>query len=491
MSASDLTELVIMPGQDYKDICDAVRSKTGQTDLLKSGDIASAIDNIEAGDLEKFITGEITTIENDSIVKIGRGAFAYTNIQKVNLPNCTEIEPYAFYQSQNLKEIYFPKCTTMGTYSFGKPSLIEGFYFPEVISIGTSCFSESTAVYMIIPKCQTISNSCFRYCEKLQYIYAPLLETIEPYAFSECISLKEAEFEKVTTIRIYSFYGSTNLFYLTLPSTTKVTLQNSNAFLDTPFANNEGYIFVPSSLVNTYKQDSVWGNYQERIYGMEPIIINRNKNSFVEQNKSKTYVLDLKFFDSIPLVIFSNPSLCRISSHEITQSNLTFTIEGVSTGVDYIEIIATTGQQQASIEFPVEITEKLPYEVINRTSDYGFEINANNYYESNNKGINNSCAVCRVIFNFSEQTQVHFDCINYAETSYDYGLLSNLDTELTLTYSADNSSNIFKSFKESDTSSVQTVTYTIPEGEHFIDIKYIKDVSQSSNTDSLQFKIRL
>jgi hypothetical protein len=29
MAANDLSELVIMPGKDYIDICNAVRSKTG------------------------------------------------------------------------------------------------------------------------------------------------------------------------------------------------------------------------------------------------------------------------------------------------------------------------------------------------------------------------------------------------------------------------------------------------------------------------------
>ena len=46
---------VIMPSQDYKDICDSVRDKTGKTDLLKSTDISD----------------EIKAISGDSLVKIG------------------------------------------------------------------------------------------------------------------------------------------------------------------------------------------------------------------------------------------------------------------------------------------------------------------------------------------------------------------------------------------------------------------------------------
>ena len=44
-----LTEMVVMPGADYRAICDSVRAKTGGTALLKSGEVAPAIDGIGAG----------------------------------------------------------------------------------------------------------------------------------------------------------------------------------------------------------------------------------------------------------------------------------------------------------------------------------------------------------------------------------------------------------------------------------------------------------
>lgn len=44
-----MTDYVIMPGTDYQSICDAVREKTGGTDLLKSGDVAGRIQTINTG----------------------------------------------------------------------------------------------------------------------------------------------------------------------------------------------------------------------------------------------------------------------------------------------------------------------------------------------------------------------------------------------------------------------------------------------------------
>ena len=41
-----LTDYVIMPGTDYQAICDAVRSKSGETGVYKSGELAVAIEGI-------------------------------------------------------------------------------------------------------------------------------------------------------------------------------------------------------------------------------------------------------------------------------------------------------------------------------------------------------------------------------------------------------------------------------------------------------------
>lgn len=123
-------------------------------------------------------------------------------------------------------------------------------------------------------------------------------------------------------------------------------------------------------------------------------------------------------------------------------------------------------------------------------ASYGFELNSNNYYESKNKGVDNSYAICRVKLNLGTKAKVTFNCINYGEANYDYGLLGNVDTALTLSASAD--SNVAKSFKGSSQLNIQTFAYSvITEGEHFIDVKYIKDGSVNNNNDTLQFTVEI
>ena len=121
---------------------------------------------------------------------------------------------------------------------------------------------------------------------------------------------------------------------------------------------------------------------------------------------------------------------------------------------------------------------------------YGFSLNANSYYESTNKGVNSSYAMAKLNFTTDGSYKLYLDCINYAETNYDFGILSELDKTLQMSATVD-STNVKKNFKGSSRPSVQTVDYgQIVKGSHYIYIKFRKDSAASSNYDSLKFKVR-
>lgn len=122
---------------------------------------------------------------------------------------------------------------------------------------------------------------------------------------------------------------------------------------------------------------------------------------------------------------------------------------------------------------------------------YGFEKQADEYWQSTNKGVSNSCSVCKVVFNMNTDGTAVFDCINHAEANYDYGVIGNVDTELSITGIDDTSYNIAKSFKDSNSSSVQTYRMVISSGEHFVYVKYRKDNSKDENDDIFKFKVSI
>lgn len=130
------------------------------------------------------------------------------------------------------------------------------------------------------------------------------------------------------------------------------------------------------------------------------------------------------------------------------------------------------------------------YSVTNISATYGFEVNGNGYYESNNQGHSSSAAVCRVDFHLPVAATITFSVINYAESTYDFGLLSDIDETLSTSSSAD-SSNVYWSGQDNNSSSVQTVTYTMSAGDHFVYVKYFKDNYTDSYNDSLQFKVAI
>lgn len=123
-------------------------------------------------------------------------------------------------------------------------------------------------------------------------------------------------------------------------------------------------------------------------------------------------------------------------------------------------------------------------------TSYGFELNGSGYYESNNKGRSSSTALCVVSFHMPIDGTVTFSLINYAESTYDFGLLGEIDKTLSTSASAD-SSNVHWSGKNNNSASVQTVTYSMPAGDHEVYVKYFKDNYTDDNNDSLQFKVAI
>ena len=172
-----------------------------------------------------------------------------------------------------------------------------------------------------------------------------------------------------------------------------------------------------------------------------------------------------------------------------------------------ITIIPSDPQLTLALDNGVDITSQLVggvptnnYTIDTQVSgaSYGFNLNSSTgYYVSTNNGVNKSASVARVNMDFESDCLVTIQYINYAEEDYDYGMFGNLDTAVAtdgLTASSggslpSDSTSHYKIAKCSNSTSTQTVTYEVPAGEHFIDVKYGKDDASDSGNDSLQWKI--
>lgn len=116
-------------------------------------------------------------------------------------------------------------------------------------------------------------------------------------------------------------------------------------------------------------------------------------------------------------------------------------------------------------------------------AQYGFALNSNGYYESQNKGVDNSYAMCKIVSRSNVPGFIEIRYIRYAENA-DYGLISTVDTMLSMNYNTDSTAT-----KLANSAEEQAMYIAFPAGEHFVCVKYKKDSSVSNNNDSLQFKI--
>lgn len=139
------------------------------------------------------------------------------------------------------------------------------------------------------------------------------------------------------------------------------------------------------------------------------------------------------------------------------------------------------------------------YDVEN-VGGYGFDLNSNGYYVSNNKGVSKTASVCRVNFYVPVSATVTFQFVNYAEQGYDFGVFGNIDVALNHNYYSagssgatisDSSYKLACNTSSYNNTNVHTLTYNMQAGEHFIDVKYSKDDASDANSDTLQFKVSI
>ena len=178
---------------------------------------------------DALINGNLTQYTNNRVTSIGRAFDYFSNLTTVSFPAATTIGSYAFYYCTDLTTVSFPSATT-------------------------------------------IENNAFQYCSSLKTANFPVCTTIGDSAFQYCSNLTTANFPKATTIGSNAFYCCSKLTSLYLTGSSVVTLGNSSAFYSTPMktalSGKYGSIYVPASLLTSYKAATNWTYYSARIVGI-------------------------------------------------------------------------------------------------------------------------------------------------------------------------------------------------------------------------------
>lgn len=230
---------------------DAANSEVGaQTDIIALiKEAANTLPNANGGE-EKMILRNFTNYTNNTLSSMGYGAFAFhSTLQSVNLPNCLRVGNSGFAYCSSLTTVNMPKCSYVYTYGFRECIALSSITLPACKILRYAFYECENLAYVSVPSLTALSSGAFVRCSALQSFVLPsTCSQIYPAAFQECTQLSNLKLE--------------------YPGV--VALSNVNAFNSSPMSKSSytgafGSIYVPASLVSSYKTATNWATYADRI----------------------------------------------------------------------------------------------------------------------------------------------------------------------------------------------------------------------------------
>lgn len=259
---------------ELKGIGDAIREKTGETELIPLKEMADAILSISGGESVGYSSityneddtvtltqtnGAIRTMtceydgdklvglkygnevipltyEDDVLVGIGGmevdmgNAPSDTRLKEIIEGTLTElvddtittVRNYGFYYS-TVQNVDLPNCTSVGQRGFSECSKLVSANLPNCESIGIAGFASSDALVSVnLQNCKTINAQSFINCEKLTSANLPNCESVLDYGFSGCSALASVVLPNCKKLGAEAFKSCAKLTSIVLPNCTTV-----------------------------------------------------------------------------------------------------------------------------------------------------------------------------------------------------------------------------------------------------------------------------
>ena len=254
----------------------------------------------------------IQTVNLPYATTVGNSAFKYCySLTQVSLPVCKSIGKSAFYGCSSLSQISLPMCSYIGNNAFTSCSSLTQVNLPVCSYIGCGAFSNCRSLTQVnLPMCSYIDSNVFQYCRSLTQVSLPVCSYIGSFALSSCFSLTQVNLPMCgyigTNAFVYcsslskvslpvcsyigtgAFYGCSLLTRVSLPMCSFISdgafknctslsiitivyssicsLNNLSAFSNTQITSSTGSIYVPASLVDSYKSAKNWSYFSTQIF---------------------------------------------------------------------------------------------------------------------------------------------------------------------------------------------------------------------------------
>ena len=162
------------------------------------------------------------------------------------------------------------------------PNLV---YTPSVLSSNAELFSGCTALKNVkLESLTRVPSSIFSNCTALESVkFSDSLNHFESSGFQNCgLEIFDTKSNDAISITVDSNALSySKIKHFIIRSATRATLSNVNAFSNCPIKFEEGGIYVPSTLLDSYKSATNWSTYAANIY---PIVLDENNEVILRTN---------------------------------------------------------------------------------------------------------------------------------------------------------------------------------------------------------------
>lgn len=239
-------------------IADAIRAKNGTSNTYKPSEMASAIESIPtsggSGNIDALINRSITEISSN-VALVGESAFA----------NCTALVSADFPLATKVSHTAFDDCTSLQSVN--------------------------------VPLATNIGQQTFRNCTGLTSVNLPCATFINSNAFYKCENLVTADLGSTTYVSGYSFANCYNLKAVVMRSTEKNDLVATSAFNNcyrilgtvnstyNPDGLQDGYFYVPASVIDSYKESSDWGTWATQFRALEDYTVDGTITGALDESK--------------------------------------------------------------------------------------------------------------------------------------------------------------------------------------------------------------
>ena len=115
----------------------------------------------------------------------------------------------------------------------------------------------------------SVGPYAFYNCTNLNSVNVPVATKIDTHSFYQCTYLTRVDLSAATIINAAAFGYCKKLETLILRNTQLTALTVQNSFNNTPIASGNGYIYVPATLVDSYKAATNWSAFATKFRAIE------------------------------------------------------------------------------------------------------------------------------------------------------------------------------------------------------------------------------